>query len=202
MSENKPNWSRVDALNEKLEGKKTPKPAQENALVPILEGKLEKLEQPMSPQVLSRPMKDINHEPNEVGFFAGLHGEGKVKKKAIVKALELKYNAEIDTLEHRLTNLVRVRKVQAEVVAEGYLKQLDAAKLEVLTQLGMRNVNTRQNAMVELTNATVAKIKEVESSEWPESLKNERIHDMLVLLKGFNRKLMEELGEEINSVRK
>jgi hypothetical protein len=108
----------------------------------------------------------------------------------------LKYDAEIDILSSTLKQIVRVRTIHAEVAAEKYLNQLNAKHLEVLTQLGMRNVNTRQRAMVELTNTTVAKIKEVQASDWPDSLIDQTIHDLLLLLKKFNLKLMEEMGEE------
>ena len=158
-------------------------------------GRLEQPEHPLVPQVLLRPMAETNHKPGGgvLGFLAKL-GEGKAKKHAVLKMLALKHNAEIDMLEARLTKLVKAQKVHADVVAEEYLNRLDARKLELLTELGIRNVNTRQTALVQLTNTTVAKIKEVQAMDWPEPLKERTIHDLLALLKRFNLQVMEELG--------
>jgi hypothetical protein len=186
MSDNKTDWSKAESLM----GNKN-RPA-----APVPTGQLEMPEQPLVPHVLLHPITELNHKPGEgfVGFVAGLHGEGRAKKHAAIRALTAKYNAEIDMLEGRLTQLMKVQKVQAEVVAEEYLSQLDARKLEVLTELGIRNVNTRQTALVQLTNTTVAKIKEVQALDWPEPLKERTIHDLLALLKRFNVQVMEELG--------
>jgi hypothetical protein len=186
MGDNKTDWSKTEGLMGK----------REHPVDPVPTGQLEIPEQPLVPQVLLRPMAELDHKPGEGfgGFVAGLHGEGKAKKQAALKALTLKHNAEIDMLEARLTQLARVQKVHAEVVAEEYLNRLDARKLELLTELGIRNVDTRQSALVQLTNTTVAKIKEAQALDWPEPLKERTIHDLLALLKRFNSQVMEELG--------
>ncbi len=171
-------------------GKKMP------SAVPVPSEGPEMPEQPLVPHVLVQPLAETNHKPGEgfVGFLAGLQGEGRAKKRAALKILSARFNAEIDVLESRLAQLVRVQKVQADVVAEEYLRRLDARKLDVLTELGIRNVSTRQSALVELTNTTVSKIKEVQAMDWPEPLKDQTIHDILALLKRFNSQVMEELG--------
>ena len=124
MSDNKTDWSKTESLMGQKE-----RPGDQ---VPT--GRLEKPDQPLVPQVLLRPIAELDNKPGGglVGFVAGLHGEGKAKKQAALKALSLRHNAEIDMLEARLTQLVRVQKVHADIGGRAIPQALDARKLEAL----------------------------------------------------------------------
>ena len=52
-----------------------------------------------------------------------------LSRRASVAALKIRYESELDTLEHRLSKACQVEKARADVIAEQYLKELDAQHL-------------------------------------------------------------------------
>lgn len=92
---------------------------------------------------------------------------------------------------------LRVHKSKLDLQAEEYLKSLDAQHLEVLGQLGIRNAVTRWKAIMELNDMAVAKIKEVQEKQWPESLIDETIGQILAVKNRVAAEVMREFGAEI-----
>jgi len=82
------------------------------------------------------------------------------------------------------------------LLAEEYLKKLDAKHLEVLAQLGMRNASTRWKAVTDLTDMAVAQVREVEGKEWPEKLIKNTVEKVFALRERVAAEIMKELGSE------
>jgi hypothetical protein len=119
-----------------------------------------------------------------------------MERKAALRALEEQYNGQLDFLKHNIAEQVKVGKTRVSVAAEEYLKALDATHLNVLNQLGMRNAATRWNAVTELTELAVAKVKEVEGKQWPPSLIKDTIQKIFALRERVAAEIMRELGIE------
>jgi len=120
--------------------------------------------------------------------------ERKISRKAALKALEASYNSQLDALTHSLVKAVQVQKTRADVVAEEYLKELDARHMEVMDELGLRNKETRERTLVTLTDQTVAKIKEVQAKDWPPSMIADTMNELHKLRKRFIAEMMKEVG--------
>lgn len=120
----------------------------------------------------------------------------KVGRKATLEALERSYAGQLDVLTHQISSAVQVKKTQIDVQAEEFLRELDARHLELLTEIGLRNKDTREKALIELTERTVEKLRDVQSRDWPPSLIEETVQDLFELRKRLVREVMEELGRE------
>jgi hypothetical protein len=117
-----------------------------------------------------------------------------IKRKAAMTALQTHYDSQLDVLTHTLAKAAQVEKSRADVMAEEYLNELDAKHLEVLAQLGMRNKQTRERALLELTDQTVARMRDVMAKDWPQELIEETISDLLALRKKVLAEILKELG--------
>ena len=89
---------------------------------------------------------------------------------------------------------VLMRKAEADVVAKEYLKELDSRQLEILARMGLRNKETRERALFDLTEMTATKLKEVQKADWPPELKTDTINQLFVLRARYVTEMMEELG--------
>lgn len=118
-----------------------------------------------------------------------------LERRAALEALKENYGSQLSVLKHCLTAAAKVKKTQADVLAKEYLSELDARHLEVLTEIGLRNKETREKALLELTDRTVEKLREVQAKDWPESL----IEDTIGRLLGLRERLVEEILEELGS---
>lgn len=120
--------------------------------------------------------------------------ENKLGRKAALRALEAHYDSQLDALTHSLTKAVQVQKARADVIAGEYLRELDARQLEMLAELGLRNKDTRERALLELTEMTAAKLREVQDKDWPAELIRDTIGELLALRKRVVSEIMKELG--------
>lgn len=120
--------------------------------------------------------------------------ENKLGRKAALRALEAHYDSQLDALTHSLTKAVQVQKARADVIAGEYLRELDARQLEMLAELGLRNKDTRERALLELTEMTAAKLREVQDKDWPAELVRDTIGELLALRKRVVAEIMKELG--------
>ena len=120
--------------------------------------------------------------------------EKKLSRKATLKALEAHYSSQLDALTYSLTKAVQVQKARADVIAEEYLKELDARQLEMLAELGLRNKDTRERALLKLTDTTAARVKEVQEKDWPEQLVKDTLLELFTLRKRVVAEIMKELG--------
>jgi len=120
--------------------------------------------------------------------------ENKLGRKATLQALDAHYGSQLEALKYNLTKAVQVQKARADVIAEEYLKELDARQLEMLAELGLRNKDTREKALMKLTDTTSARIKEVQEKDWPEPLIKDVIDELFKLRKRVVSEIMKELG--------
>ncbi|MEM7313643.1 MAG: hypothetical protein AAF497_10880 [Planctomycetota bacterium] len=128
------------------------------------------------------------------GVLARFH-QNRLSRKASIAALKSHYDNQLDALRYTLAKACQVSKARADALAEKHLKELDAGHLEVLGQLGLRNKDTRERTLIELTDSTVEKLKEVQSKDWPPSLIEETIQQLFEVRKRAVAEIMNELGD-------
>jgi hypothetical protein len=166
------------------------KGADSKAMVPVSsQPNLPSVAQPALQGTIAPPL----HPP--LDFIGKLKANAK-NRKAVMEALDAHYSSQLDGLQAQLSAGLRVHKTKVDQQAEEYLKTLDASHLEVLGQLGVRNAATRWQAITELTDLAVAKIKEIQEKQWPESLIDDTVSQILSLRKRVAAEVMREFGAE------
>ncbi len=105
-------------------------------------------------------------------------------------------SAQLDATKHQLSEVARVRKAQATVIAEQFIRALDQRHLEYLTSLGLRNLEVRQRALIEVGDQTTAMLRELETRDWPQHLIDKTIQSVVELHARFFEKIMAELGQQ------
>lgn len=120
--------------------------------------------------------------------------ERKISRKAALRALEASYNSQLDALNHSLVKAVQIQKTRADVVADEYLRELDARAMAVMHELGLRNIETRAQTLLKLTDQTVARVKEVQEKDWPQPMIQETVNELFKLRKRFIAEMMKEAG--------
>jgi len=121
---------------------------------------------------------------------------GKIKRTVALQALEDNYNTQLDVLKHQLKQAALVKRTQIDVLAEEFLKDLDSRHLAVLTEIGLRNVDTRVKALVDMTDQAALKLREVQAKNWPQQLIDETIQNILLLRTRMMHDLMKELATD------
>lgn len=180
----KTDWSYLESIRnpEKRDSGQLSRASDRSEIVPI--------EQTDVPAPLNPGIPD----DDSLGFFMRLKKRG-LEKKATVREIETFYEKRLDVLAYKLERAGQVEKARSHLVAEEYLKELDAKHLEVLSQIGLRNKDTRERGLLQLTDMTVARIKEVHEKDWPAELVNETIQELFALRKRYVAEMMRELGE-------
>ena len=115
-------------------------------------------------------------------------------RKATLAALQEQYNSALTIYKHHLENVVMGQNARDDVNYAAYQKQLDQEYLEVLAELGLRNKSVRERALIDLTDMTANRLKEVQEKDWPTSLKESVIDDLIALRQRFSDEMMKELG--------
>jgi hypothetical protein len=115
-----------------------------------------------------------------------------LEKKAAVRELETFYEKRLEVLAYKLERAGEVEKARSHLIAEEYLKELDSKHLEVLSEIGLRNKDTRERGLLQLTDMTVARIKEVHEKDWPPAIVNETIQELFALRKRYVAEMMRE----------
>lgn len=115
-------------------------------------------------------------------------------RKATLEALQEQYNSALTIYKHHLQNVVLGQNARDDVDYAAYQKQLDQEYLEVLAELGLRNKSVRERTLIELTDMTANRLKEVQEKDWPKALKDSVIDDLIALRQRFSDEMMKELG--------
>lgn len=115
-------------------------------------------------------------------------------RKATLEALQQQYNGALDIYKHHLENVVTGQNARDDVDYAAYQKQLDQEYLEVLAELGLRNKSVRERTLIELTDMTAKRLKEVQEKDWPKPLKDSVIDELIALRQRFSDEMMKELG--------
>lgn len=119
----------------------------------------------------------------------------RVERRAAVQHLEAWYSAQLDVARHHLGEVARVRKAESTLVADQFLRHLNAQHLEYLTTLGLQNEAVRSRALLALNDQTSATLKDIQTRDWPEALVTSAIEGVLERQKRFMARLVNELGE-------
>ncbi|TWU27558.1 hypothetical protein [Bythopirellula polymerisocia] len=119
-----------------------------------------------------------------------------IKRKSALEALQTHYGSQIDVLKHTLSRAAQVEKSRADVTASQFLKELDSKYLEVLAQLGMRNKDTREKAILDLTDQTTVRLREVAAKDWPQQFKDSIISELMSLHQRYIDEIVAELGSD------
>jgi hypothetical protein len=119
----------------------------------------------------------------------------KVARKAALAHLEVWYRAQLEVARHRLNEVARVRKAEATLLAEEFLHSINSRHLHFLTELGLRNEDTRNRAFLALGDQTSRALREIQERDWPASILQTTIGAVLERHQRFFEKIVRELGE-------
>ncbi len=147
-----------------------------------------------SPIAAAAQVMPVSVEGETPDGLVAQYQQKRLSRKATVQALKLRYESELDALQHRLNKACQIEKARADVMADEYLKELDAKHLKVLSDLGLRNKETREAALLRLTESTVERLKEVQNKDWPPSLIDETIQEIFALRKRAVAEIMNEVS--------
>ena len=115
-------------------------------------------------------------------------------RKATLQALQEQYNSALTIYKHHLQNVVMGQNARDDTSITPRTRALDQEYLEVLAELGLRNKSVRERTLIELTDMTANRLKEVQEKDWPKALKDSVIDDLIALRQRFSDEMMKELG--------
>jgi hypothetical protein len=121
-----------------------------------------------SPLNVPRPTDDKTLQ----GLIAQYRLRSKGRKAALEYA-EMYYNGQLQLLDHKIKEGLRVGKRNISQMAEERLRELDAEHIRVLTELGIRNAEQRCDALEKLTDTISAKMKRIENKDWDQPVIDE-----------------------------
>jgi len=119
---------------------------------------------------------------------------GGIERRAAVEQLKAWHAGKLEIAEHAITEAVRVKKAEATGMAEQLLAQLDMERTQFLRSLGMENTGARQEALTELSVQTTAMLRDAQSQDMPDAVKDMNIRGIMQLYERFFDKLLDELG--------
>ena len=123
--------------------------------------------------------------------------EGKIVRKAAVQELEVITTARLDVLTHQLQEAAKVKKTEATVTTDRFLKELDLQFQEVVQALGIRNEAIRRDTLKKLNDETARDLKEIMNKDWPDFMKTETIDAINCRWRQFLMNLMKDVsGDE------
>lgn len=122
----------------------------------------------------------------------------RMHRKAVLRAIELHYEGQLDVLAHSIKKAVVERKAGIDAQTQIFLTELNQQYLETMTQLDIRNMVARQDAIRQATEATMRKVNELKESkgDWPEEVIQMTIKSYFELLRRVVARNMQELGRE------
>ena len=180
MAKEKSDWSKFESMRD---------PAGENS------GRSQEV---VEPNTLIQPAKGVGAglpiQCEDPQSLLAKYQKGRLSRKASLEAMQATYDSRIEVLNHQLMKAVVVEKAKADVLAEKYLKELDSQHLVILSEMGLRNKETREDALMRLTQSTVNRIRELQQMDWPESMIKETFDQILELKKRAVGEIMSELG--------
>ena len=183
---NKTDWSRVEA---RIKAKQGLSPGFKQIPSPITHGEGDP-DHPIVPASINLPTPETD-SPRGILHQWKLN---RIDRKTALEAIQARYDAQLDALRYQLQKAVTVSNARADRIAEEFLKKLDAEHMEVLTDLGLRNAATRADALIKVREMIASKLSEVQSKNWPQSLLDRAIDDILELERRVCAEMMKELG--------
>ena len=182
QKDKKTDWSAIDEIH-----KRHVKP-------PQVSDKSVSMPKARLPLPVPAPLKNENDQEPQ-GVLAKFH-EGRLSRKASVQALKVRYDKQIEALTHQLSQACTVEKAKADVLADEFLRELDAQHLKVLGELGLKNTETRIAALAKLNQVIVDRVSEIQGKDWPESMIAETIDSIFELQRRGRDEILNELGSD------
>jgi hypothetical protein len=183
---NKTDWSRVEA---RVKAKQGLSPGSSQVPSPITYGEGDP-DHSIVPASINLPTPETDSQRGILHQWR----LNKIDRKTALEAIQARYDAQLDALRYQLQKAVTVSNARADRIAEEFLKKLDAEHMEVLTDLGLRNAANRADALIKVREMIVSKLCEVQSKNWPQSLLDRAIDDILELERRVCAEMMKELG--------
>jgi len=120
---------------------------------------------------------------------------GRVQRTVALDALRAWYNGQLAVAEAQVHEAVRVQTAQAKAQSEKFLARIDNDYLTYLGELGLRNIDKRQQMLLQLNDQTSENLKQVMNADWPKSMKDQAVAQIRDMHERFAHKLSKELGE-------
>lgn len=170
-----PKWDRVDSLI-----RKTPGPI----AAPV--------ESPMTPVAPIQAQIDRIHQ-QKLGII-GEFKKNKINRVAALEQLKAMHNAQIEATRHALLRAVDVEKGRVDTVANGFLNRITEEYLNDMREMGMKNLETRMNTILQLNEKLREFLEKAQSQDLPQSVKDATIQNIMKKYQEFTDRIM---GEEI-----
>ena len=129
------------------------------------------------------------------GILASFQAK-KVTRRAAIEALTVNYKFQIDSLRHNLSKALLVSNAKADTMAKEFLMELDSQHLEVLGRLGLKNKETRERVLADLSESTANTLRELEQKDWPKQFIDEAIAQSLKLRARAIEEIMRDVISE------
>jgi hypothetical protein len=118
----------------------------------------------------------------------------KITRAAVLEHLKAFHAAQLDAAKHHLSEAVRVRKADSTATAEQFLQLINARQVQFLTDIGLRDMQARGEALMKLQTQTSELLKQAMGQDWPDTLRDKAVAGILELNSRFMDRLMTELG--------
>ena len=185
-NEKKSDWSFIDSMRSKADAETETR----SELVPA-SGQLLPNAEERGPGSLANVPREEPELPE--GILARFQAKA-VSRRAALDALKVNYDFQIDSLKHNLSRALQVSNAKADTMAEEFLMELDAQHLTVLGKLGLRNKETRERVLMELTDSTVNTIRELQGKDWPQQFIEDAINQSMKLRERAINEIMRDIG--------
>ena len=183
---NKVDWSQIESRMRSKEGG-----PDGSDLVPNVVGRME-----LAPTELAAPT-ELSVTLPDTDQYRGIlfqYQKGKIDRKSALKAVQVGYDSQLDALRYQLKQAVNVSNARADRIAEEFLAKLNSEHLAILRQFNLKDLDARSAARIEVQDIIAAKLREVQSKDWPQPLKDSTIDDLIDLGKRVCAKMLKELG--------
>ena len=120
--------------------------------------------------------------------------KSQIDRATALKAIQSQYDSQLEALRYQLHKAVTVSNARADRIAEEFLEKLDSEHLQILQEFGLRNFQTRMDALTEATHMVADKLRELDGKDWPPELIDKATKAVMELHERVNREMMRELG--------
>ena len=181
MSDQSSKW---DDLDKRMRGRREAedKSQSSDALVPDV--------LPVSAPAVTPPSAELPEPTTIVARFR----MNQINRKLAVAQLTEYYDARMELVRHQLKEAVRAGKAESTEAADRYLMELNRNHLSFLAELGLKNVDKRQEILIELNERTARRLDDIRTRDWPAFLKDQAVDEITLMNKDFAERLRQELG--------
>lgn len=118
-----------------------------------------------------------------------------INRKAALSGLQKQYDAQLDMLKTTLAGALRVHEGQTDQVVKSFFYKLDQKNMEMLAELGLRNLEARQKVLMQITEMTASKVQEAQGKNWPKDFIDDTLQQLWNLRMQTIAEIMKEPGQ-------